>query len=191
MVKKMKRFAGGGLETEGSPITVTGTSGGMNPTYFDLGNMRYNKGPAYDDKSRSGSGFNRSNATPTTATTRPTTGPTVSFGGIDPKQIPLAVQPAGSGTFTPRAPGGYGLTFTKHFAKGGEMGDADMAQDKTLIKKAFRQHDAQEHKGGKGTKLKLAKGGKPKKMAKGGSVSSASKRADGCATKGKTKGRFV
>jgi len=36
-----------------------------------------------------------------------------------------------------------------------------------------------------------AKGGKPKKMAKGGSVSSASKRADGCATKGKTKGRFV
>lgn len=32
---------------------------------------------------------------------------------------------------------------------------------------------------------------KPKKMAKGGSVSSASKRADGCATKGKTKGRFV
>ena len=34
-------------------------------------------------------------------------------------------------------------------------------------------------------------GGKVKKMAKGGSVSSASKRADGCATKGKTKGRFV
>ena len=32
---------------------------------------------------------------------------------------------------------------------------------------------------------------KPVKKAKGGSVSSASKRADGCATKGKTKGRFV
>ena len=31
----------------------------------------------------------------------------------------------------------------------------------------------------------------PIKMAKGGKVSSASKRADGCATKGKTKGRFV
>ena len=28
-------------------------------------------------------------------------------------------------------------------------------------------------------------------MKKGGSVGSASKRADGCATKGKTKGRFV
>ena len=35
------------------------------------------------------------------------------------------------------------------------------------------------------------KGGKVKKMAKGGKVSSASKRADGCCTKGKTKGRFV
>jgi len=30
-----------------------------------------------------------------------------------------------------------------------------------------------------------------KKMAKGGSVSSASKRADGCAVKGKTRGKFV
>jgi hypothetical protein len=32
---------------------------------------------------------------------------------------------------------------------------------------------------------------KPKGMKKGGSVSSASKRADGCATKGKTRGKFV
>jgi hypothetical protein len=36
---------------------------------------------------------------------------------------------------------------------------------------------------------KNAKGGSIKKMAKGGPT--ASKRADGCATKGKTKGRFV
>jgi hypothetical protein len=35
----------------------------------------------------------------------------------------------------------------------------------------------------------MRKGGKVKKMAKGGST--ASKRGDGCATKGKTKGRFV
>jgi hypothetical protein len=34
-------------------------------------------------------------------------------------------------------------------------------------------------------------GGKVKKYASGGSVSSASKRADGCAVKGKTKGSFV
>jgi hypothetical protein len=32
---------------------------------------------------------------------------------------------------------------------------------------------------------------KPKQYAKGGSVSSASKRADGCAERGKTKGRFI
>ena len=35
----------------------------------------------------------------------------------------------------------------------------------------------------------MRKGGKVKKMAKGGST--ASKRGDGCATKGKTKGRFI
>ena len=35
------------------------------------------------------------------------------------------------------------------------------------------------------------KGGMVKKMAKGGSVSSASKRADGCAQRGRTKGRMI
>jgi hypothetical protein len=35
----------------------------------------------------------------------------------------------------------------------------------------------------------MKRGGKVKKMAKGGST--ASKRGDGCATKGKTKGKFV
>ena len=39
------------------------------------------------------------------------------------------------------------------------------------------------------TSMRFKKGGKVKKMAKGGST--ASKRGDGCATKGKTKGRFV
>lgn len=41
-----------------------------------------------------------------------------------------------------------------------EGGKADMSQDKAMIKKAFKQHDMQEHKGGKGTDLKLKKGGK-------------------------------
>ena len=36
---------------------------------------------------------------------------------------------------------------------------ADKKQDVALIKKAFKQHDSQEHKGGKGTTLKLAAGG--------------------------------
>ena len=48
-----------------------------------------------------------------------------------------------------------------------EGGKAEMAQDKAMIKKAFKQHDSQEHKGGKGTSLKLKKGGK---FATGGVV---------------------
>jgi hypothetical protein len=47
----------------------------------------------------------------------------------------------------------------------------DTAQDKAMIKKAFKQHDAQEHKGGKGTSLKLKKGGK---YATGGAIPSES-----------------
>ena len=51
----------------------------------------------------------------------------------------------------------------------------DIKQDKAMadkeIKKAFKQHDTQEHKGGKGTKLALKKGGPVKKMAKGGVTS--------------------
>jgi hypothetical protein len=46
-------------------------------------------------------------------------------------------------------------------------GKADMDQDKAMVKKAFKQHDMQEHKGGKGTTLKLKHGGK---MATGGVV---------------------
>ena len=41
-----------------------------------------------------------------------------------------------------------------------KMKHDDLAQDKALIKKAMKQHDAQEHKGGKGTTLKLRAGGK-------------------------------
>lgn len=142
------------------------------------------------------------------------TGPSIGVGGISPNRMPSPVQPMGSSAPGPVAPGGIGARFSVPFggsgsgygglpprganitqkkAKGGKVegGNADMAQDKALIKKAFRQHDSQEHKSGKGTKLSLAKGGKPKKMAKGGSVSSASSRGDGCCTKGKTKGRFV
>jgi len=47
-----------------------------------------------------------------------------------------------------------------------ESSKADTAQDKALIKKAFKQHDAQEHKGGKGTSLKLKKGGPTSDMMK-------------------------
>jgi hypothetical protein len=40
-------------------------------------------------------------------------------------------------------------------------------------------------------KLGMKKGGSVKKMASGGKVSSASKRGDGCAIRGKTKGRMI
>jgi hypothetical protein len=52
-----------------------------------------------------------------------------------------------------------------------EGGKSDVMQDKAMIKKAFKQHDAQEHKGGKGTMLKLKKGGK---YASGGAIPSES-----------------
>jgi hypothetical protein len=72
--------------------------------------------------------------------------------------------PAGA---APAAPVGPMSAMMK---KGGEAKEdmkADMAQDKAMLKKAFKQHDMQEHKGGKGTKLALKNGGK---MATGGVV---------------------
>jgi hypothetical protein len=59
-----------------------------------------------------------------------------------------------------------------------------------MIKKAFKQHDAQEHKGGKGTKLALKKGGMAKKMA-GGGLAAGHKSANGIAKKGLTKGKEI
>ena len=64
----------------------------------------------------------------------------------------------------------------KKMAKGGMT---DTAQDKAMIKKAFKQHDAQEHKGSKGTSLKLAAGGSFRSSA------------NGVAQRGKTKGTMV
>ena len=65
----------------------------------------------------------------------------------------------------------------KKFKEGGMTHD-DVKQDKAMIKSAIKQHDEQMH-GGKKTTLKLSKGG------------SASARADGCAIRGKTKGKMV
>ena len=62
----------------------------------------------------------------------------------------------------------------------------DMSQDKAMIKKAFKQHDAQEHKSGS-TKLKLKHGGK---FATGGVVNGQGGFKDGGiikSTKGETK----
>jgi hypothetical protein len=66
-----------------------------------------------------------------------------------------------------------------------DSGINDNLQGKMLKQKA--EQDAAE----RGEPSAMKRGGAVKKMAKGGSVSSASKRADGCAQRGKTKGRMV
>jgi len=88
-------------------------------------------------------------------------------------------------------PQSVGKDFAKadkgHKFKGGGMAKSDMKedmkmdkmQDKAMIKKAFKQHDMQEHKGGKGTTLKLAKGGAFRSSA------------NGIAQRGKTKGTQI
>lgn len=65
----------------------------------------------------------------------------------------------------------------------------DRKQDKMEAEEQLRAQEkaAAEQAAAQGMK----KGGRVKKMAKGGSVGSASKRADGCATRGKTRGRMV
>ena len=99
---------------------------------------------------------------------------------------------------------GGGMAKKEMHAEKGEM-KADVKQDKAMIKKAVGMHDKQLH-GGKKTNLAglksggriAAKGMHPVqkqskrgatvvKMASGGYTKS----ADGCATKGKTKGRII
>jgi hypothetical protein len=81
--------------------------------------------------------------------------------------------PMKKGGMTKMAKGGMAKSDAKEDMK------MDKSQDKAMIKKAFKQHDMQEHKGGKGTKLKLAKGGSFRSSA------------NGVATKGKTKGTMI
>lgn len=50
-----------------------------------------------------------------------------------------------------------------HSKKGYEADVAEMAEDKKLIKKAFKMHDEQEHEGEKTDLSKLKKGGRIKK----------------------------
>jgi len=64
------------------------------------------------------------------------------------------------------------------FKEGGAMKN-DMMQDKAMAKKAVGMHEKQLHGGKKSDMTKLAKGG------------SASSRADGCVSKGKTKGTMI
>ena len=59
------------------------------------------------------------------------------------------------------------------------------------IDKAMREASKRFERSSENDSPGYKRGGSVKKYASGGSVSSASKRADGCATKGKTRGKFV
>ena len=98
---------------------------------------------------------------------------------VNPAVARPAVNPMAAMAATPAMP---------TMKKGGETMKSDKAQDKAMIKKAMKQHDMQEHKGGKGTKLSLKSGGKC--YASGGKASQLAK-ANGNAVKGKTKGRNI
>jgi hypothetical protein len=80
-----------------------------------------------------------------------------------------------------------------YMKKGGmaykEGGKADMAQDKKMAKKAVGMHEKQLHGGKKSDLAKLKTGGMAKGCgySKGGQLA----KANGVATKGKTKGTMV
>jgi len=86
-----------------------------------------------------------------------------------PTQAGMPPQMAGAGIGNIGVGTGTGTGTTSAFKRGGsvskgktmESSAKDKAQDKAMIKKAMKQHDQQEHKGGKGTVLKLKQGGKP------------------------------
>jgi len=92
--------------------------------------------------------------------------------------MPMKPQMRGFQTLTPAMMQSKGNTSSgsKYMAKGG-MAHEDVKMDKSMMQKAVNKHEGRLHKGEPMTKL-----------AKGGSASS---RADGCATKGKTKGTMI
>ena len=99
------------------------------------------------------------------------------------KGMPAGAGPAGpiggAASMQPSMPASMAPPMAPPAMKKG--GKADMPQDKAMIKKAFKQHDMQEHKGGKGTSLKLKHGGK---MATGGVVNGQGGFATGGVVKG-------
>ena len=92
--------------------------------------------------------------------------------------MPMRPGMRGFQTLTPAMTRSMGSTRmgSRNMAKGGMTHD-DVGMDKPMMQKAVNKHEGRLHKGEPMTKL-----------AKGGSASS---RADGCATKGKTKGTMI
>lgn len=65
--------------------------------------------------------------------------------------------------------------------------ERNQAREANEEREMRRSRRSRRNGNAKGGKVKMAYGGKTRKMAKGGSVS---KRADGCCSKGKTRGRM-
>ena len=90
----------------------------------------------------------------------------------------MSIMKKGGTTMAKMNPGMMAMMAKKKgTGKMAEGGMSDMAQDKGMMQKAVNKHEGRLHKGS--TMTKLAGGG------------SASKRADGVATKGKTKGTMI
>jgi hypothetical protein len=64
----------------------------------------------------------------------------------------------------------------RKFSKGGDMKHEDVKMDKSMMQKAVNKHEGRLHKGQPMTKL---------------SAGGYTRAADGCATKGKTKGKMI
>jgi hypothetical protein len=78
-------------------------------------------------------------------------------------------------------------TFIEENMKDGVLKDIVMKVSKMGDAVGFTQEDKYKGK----TREEIAKKSMPEKKRAGGMVGSASKRADGCAVRGKTKGRIV
>jgi len=130
--------------------------------------------------------------------------PDTTFGKLGRKALGVMAAPAGAvvgGAYLGLHPDGpgiidsakYGAKGMYHAMTGDKKADAEAEQEfKDATKRAQsikRQINSGENTNAMGDNYK--RGGKVKKMASGGKVSSASSRADGCCTKGKTKGTMV
>jgi hypothetical protein len=100
-----------------------------------------------------------------------------------------AARAAGQAAQAGERPSGFSRTLSRILGR--STGDVGMDGANMGAPIMSGDVDAMMGRGAQRDMPTMKKGGKVKKMAKGGSVSSASKRGDGCATKGKTKGRFV
>jgi hypothetical protein len=130
--------------------------------------------------------------------------PDTTFGKLGRKALGVMAAPAGAivgGAYLGTQPGSPGIIDSaKYGAKGmyhamaGTKKDRDEDLQEYLdatkrAKSIERQRNSSENTNAMGDTYK--RGGKVKKMASGGKVSTASARADGCCIKGKTRGKMV